>query len=482
MDWPPPMSSMEALLGAAAAAAAQNDLTDDDGHGEATVELVTRDAVAEHEETPPAPVESQGKRDWDATDSESDDDEETQRPKKRAPPKKASSRSPSPPPAPPYNAAAEEVGVEDEEDDDDDQTLYCICRKPQGKRWMIQCDGCDDWFHGTCVNINEVDEGLIDKWYCPHCEEYKGRTTWKRKCRLGGCRKPAAMGEAEQEGGGKYCSREHGVVFMKSVIQNSLLPATEIKALLVSASTPTEFRTLGDRAPTPPPLLDSPDTDIGTGTNTEDDIRVYRAKMERITETRTRVQARLDICAKRREFLRYARDRAKQRTEDLRAEDSAVKDICGFDPRLIMSDSEFAALREDEDDEEMCHVEKKKCARHMSWQHIRQEEIELEETLVWEEMKRLEREEEKVRGVVVRRGVVVAMGNEGEREGKVVHLKREHGHEARVEELEISTTIEGTPAALEASALQTPPLAGGAGAGAGGEVEGEVVGVQAAGE
>ncbi|ODQ50903.1 hypothetical protein SAICODRAFT_40817, partial [Saitoella complicata NRRL Y-17804] len=54
-------------------------------------------------------------------------------------------------------------------EDDDDQALYCTCRKPQGKRWMIQCDGCDDWFHGTCVKINEVDEGLIDKWYCPGC-------------------------------------------------------------------------------------------------------------------------------------------------------------------------------------------------------------------------------------------------------------------------------------------------------------------------
>ncbi|ODQ50904.1 hypothetical protein SAICODRAFT_36855 [Saitoella complicata NRRL Y-17804] len=97
-----------------------------------------------------------------------------------------------------------------------------------------------------------------------------------------------------------------------------------------------------------------------------------------------------------------------------------------------MCDSEFAAFTQTElgasiispssdttpeDKVELCQMEKKKCARHMSWQQIRQEEIELEEALVREEMKCLQREEEKVRGVVVRRGIVAM---EGQREGEVI--------------------------------------------------------------
>ncbi|RPA85914.1 hypothetical protein BJ508DRAFT_204587, partial [Ascobolus immersus RN42] len=49
------------------------------------------------------------------------------------------------------------------------QTLYCICRLPDTGRWMIACDGCDDWFHGACVNIPETQGDLIDKYFCPRC-------------------------------------------------------------------------------------------------------------------------------------------------------------------------------------------------------------------------------------------------------------------------------------------------------------------------
>src|SRR5437016_3027427 len=31
--------------------------------------------------------------------------------------------------------------------------LYCVCRSSDGQSFMIECDECDEWFHGTCVNI-----------------------------------------------------------------------------------------------------------------------------------------------------------------------------------------------------------------------------------------------------------------------------------------------------------------------------------------
>ena len=57
----------------------------------------------------------------------------------------------------------------DGEGDEDDESgdVYCICRKPDDHTWMIGCDGgCEDWFHGRCVNISQRDEDLIDRYIC----------------------------------------------------------------------------------------------------------------------------------------------------------------------------------------------------------------------------------------------------------------------------------------------------------------------------
>ena len=60
--------------------------------------------------------------------------------------------------------------VEDDGEDESgesDNELFCICRKPDDHTWMIGCDGgCEDWFHGRCVNMSQKDEGLIDKYIC----------------------------------------------------------------------------------------------------------------------------------------------------------------------------------------------------------------------------------------------------------------------------------------------------------------------------
>ena len=68
----------------------------------------------------------------------------------------------SPPPS-----LKETEGQEDEDMDEDDSELFCICRKPDDHTWMIGCDGgCEDWFHGRCVGMNERDGNLIDKYIC----------------------------------------------------------------------------------------------------------------------------------------------------------------------------------------------------------------------------------------------------------------------------------------------------------------------------
>lgn len=129
--------------------------------------------------------------------------------------------------------AAKEEEILDDEEVDDDPDLFCICRKPDDHKWMIACDGgCEDWFHGRCVEMNERDGNLIDKYICkqrgfwlsdhctkshptgPNCEKRGiGPTTWKAMCRLASCRNPARVTGLPPS---KYCSDEHGEEFMAS--------------------------------------------------------------------------------------------------------------------------------------------------------------------------------------------------------------------------------------------------------------------------
>lgn len=59
--------------------------------------------------------------------------------------------------------------------DDDPEKLWCICRKPYDRRFMINCDSCDEWFHGKCVNVTKVQgrkmEKLKQEWFCQSCLE-----------------------------------------------------------------------------------------------------------------------------------------------------------------------------------------------------------------------------------------------------------------------------------------------------------------------
>ena len=53
---------------------------------------------------------------------------------------------------------------------DDDNDVYCLCRKPWQGRFMIQCDYCDEWYHGSCVDVTAADALEIDKYKCGLCK------------------------------------------------------------------------------------------------------------------------------------------------------------------------------------------------------------------------------------------------------------------------------------------------------------------------
>jgi COMPASS component SPP1 len=108
--------------------------------------------------------------------------------------------------------------AEDDEyasDGSDPNAIFCICRKGDNHTWMIACDGgCEDWFHGKCVNVKQEDEVLIDKYICPNCEKEGKVTTWKPMCRREGCRKPARLIKVDVS---KYCSEECAKKFWNKV-------------------------------------------------------------------------------------------------------------------------------------------------------------------------------------------------------------------------------------------------------------------------
>jgi hypothetical protein len=56
-----------------------------------------------------------------------------------------------------------------------DDKLYCFCRQPWQGRFMIQCDHCNEWYHGACVNVTPTEALDIDVYQCDECFELSRR-------------------------------------------------------------------------------------------------------------------------------------------------------------------------------------------------------------------------------------------------------------------------------------------------------------------
>ncbi|KAF4211120.1 hypothetical protein CNMCM8980_006106 [Aspergillus fumigatiaffinis] len=264
----------------------------------------------------------------------------------------------------------QEEEEEQEEDSSEDDGVFCICRKGDDHTWMIACDGgCDDWFHGKCINIDPKDADLIDKYICPNCKaEGKGWTTWKPMCRLKGCRKPARVTGKNPS---KYCSDEHGREFMRRRIQQlnktpddhakkeweelgsrgGVLTTGDLHAVVMAVSSAEEFRKLGERIISPPP--DEEDTVTGArsskklGLDVDPEGLTYShdeaSKLEQLRKQRDELLHRRDMLNTRSTFMTLIRQRSKSIVEKLKQTDpkGGWKDICGFDTRLAWSDEEF---------------------------------------------------------------------------------------------------------------------------------------------
>lgn len=265
---------------------------------------------------------------------------------------------------------------DDDGDSSEDHNLYCICKKPDNHKWMIGCDGgCDDWFHGDCVNMKQADEGLVDKFICPMCEENgRGHTTWKPMCRRDGCRRPARLGKDRQS---KYCSEECGTLFMTEQLQRNAgamkangtrdkskkkkkaadgttaeeeeptplggtLRSKDLKALVDASPNIQTFRNLGTGVLSPPQTA-SPTRATFNGNDAG--LALTTGETERLTalhKEKSQLQDRLEVLKDREKFVSMAKEQALRVAE---REKIKTKEFCGYDCRLSWSDAEFLLWR-----------------------------------------------------------------------------------------------------------------------------------------
>jgi COMPASS component SPP1 len=375
---------------------------------------------------------------------------------------KKSSHAGTPLESSPAPEDASQTYPSDDDGESSDQNLYCICKKPDNHRWMIGCDGgCDDWFHGDCVNMKQADEGLVDKFICPMCEEAgRGNTTWKAMCRREGCRKPARVIKDRES---KYCSDECGVLFMQEQLQRTagakdkskkkkkpdeeeptplggVLRAKDLKALVDASPNIQTFKTLGSGVLTPPQTA-SPNR-----ATFNPDLSLTAAEAERLNalhNEKSQLQDRLDVLRDREKFVSMAKEQATRIAE---RDKLKVKDFCGYDSRLSWSDAEFLLWRNSTHGraafqfstlspsaEQIASLAaetntpttpdalpteadttctKKRCAKHPQWQKLNLQDARFEELEVVEALRECEKEERSVRERARRRGAKDAMARE----------------------------------------------------------------------
>jgi COMPASS component SPP1 len=288
-------------------------------------------------------------------------------------------------PAPDHSSQAHPS--DDEGESSEDSALYCICRKPDNHKWMIGCDGgCDDWFHGSCVNMQQADEALVDKFICPNCEQNdRGQTTYKPMCRRDGCRKPARLSNNKLS---KYCSDECGVGFFQDQLQRTagakkpstskklkkkgnkegedqenlndeeeptplggVLRAKDLKALVEVTKDIDAFKRLGSGVLSPPQTASPTKATFdglpnGTSDNNIDDgLKLTAAEQMHLGALHTEkshLNDRLEVLKDREKFVSMAREQATRYADK---EKIKVKEFCGYDSRLSWSDAEFLHWR-----------------------------------------------------------------------------------------------------------------------------------------
>ena len=289
-------------------------------------------------------------------------------------------------------------------------------------------------------------------------------------CRLEGCRQPAKVTGSNPS---KYCSEEHGREYMArhalkgdpeglklvgasnnnnkrrrksnytdnigngedtmevdedpSYLHGGVLRAPELKAVVAGVKDVNEFRKLGEGVLSPPRTVSPDGNDVKMEDGAKKEKVTYTSqeseKLAEITSSKESLRMRKSMLEDRDTFLGLVKARGKNVLDELRKKDKSLKDICGYDARLSLSDEEFKIWRcgpdgqkafdEDvlaapppneeattngEDDELGRGVcQKKRCERHRNWYKIQQQEVAFEKDNIRQALRKLEEEERGVK-------------------------------------------------------------------------------------
>ncbi|KAF3491730.1 Set1 complex component spp1 [Arthroderma uncinatum] len=375
------------------------------------------------------------------------------------------------------------MNSDDDDDDYDESALFCVCRKPDNHTWMIACDGgCEDWFHGRCMNIDQKDADLIDKYICPTCETKSPlRTTWKPMCRLRECRQPARVDTRPPS---KYCCDQHGIDFMRQAMtlgsrqpssnaeeqssskhenaasRGGVLNLGELKTVVSKVESAGEFRKLGasplsvqqeevqarlsGAMAAPGPSQDGQqfkDPDFESEADKVAFSPDERQRLNHLRKEKVRLDNRKEMLQAREKFIVISKQRVKHAFERLKRHGSVgglqLKDICGFDNRLSLSDEEFDEWRktgngaillsdvpdDDNGGEASTHLKnavdaesideltqslclKKRCERHKQWLKVMQQDLLFEQSLLKEQSDKCHQDAEEL----VRKAVLWVFG------------------------------------------------------------------------
>lgn len=311
-------------------------------------------------------------------------------------------------------------------DYEDEGDVYCICRRGDNGEWMIACDSCDDWFHGSCVNLTEKGSSIVVKYVCPRCTETgKSVSIYKRRCRLPSCNLPVEYEDMEGSAQeprpkSKYCSREHGLEFFRLLVdkiqdQQTLDPhvvtAPQLVTLINNCKTVDSFHKLGTRFPPSKSLPTEEEIEKSFSKSDQDIVASLQKQIDELEE-------KLKYNDYRSQFVQQCKDRAKLIGEELAREEEAdqdaddagdqaeetkpakpaksaakkkkqqksKKDICGYNSKLTLGEDEWKAFIISEDGQKAlteepqqqsqqnreftCMADKRKCPRHYGWQSL----------------------------------------------------------------------------------------------------------------
>ncbi|KAI9883681.1 MAG: hypothetical protein M1823_004563 [Watsoniomyces obsoletus] len=294
-----------------------------------------------------------------------------------------------------------------------DEDVFCICRRPDDHKWMIACDGgCNDWFHGACVNVKEKDGPMMDKYVCPNCTTSDLYTLWKRKCRLPQCDLPARVG-ADQPQWSRYCSDEHGTEYMRFVaglpstghsrgyqgrragpgaesapMIGGALTSDQLAAIARHVTTAADFKRLGH----------GPVGVIGTTSAADDELPYTtdeRARMAHHASARACIKAQLAKLAEVENLVHKAHERAR----------SQGTGLCGYDPNLSSQFEQAVNSSTGGDEPVMPQTsdgtanlcQRKRCEQHRSWRELLLRTINFEQASARAEMHGMDQEDRDIR-------------------------------------------------------------------------------------